>query len=193
LRVSPVSPTPLQEMVRLILPRAKRSWISWRTWSSNGLTSLGARIETSQNRWLTERTSAERRWPSRSISAEPYPVMLRIIRTPPQRPGSVSGERRGGQSPQPFAGFLGAAAAHHFPRPPWGKSADLHRASVGWARLPEQVLELLAGVLARARPGLAPEQTFQLRAGVRLTAGARHRLPGLAREREVLAEVPALL
>src|SRR6185369_7553368 len=67
-------------MVRLNLPREKRSWINCRTWSSNASATFGPRIETSQNRWLTERISAVRRCPERSRSAEPKPVMLRIMR-----------------------------------------------------------------------------------------------------------------
>src|SRR5262249_53112721 len=55
-------------------------WISCRTWSSNWSATLGPRTETSQKRWLTDRISAVRRCPERSSSAEPKPVMLRIIR-----------------------------------------------------------------------------------------------------------------
>src|SRR5262245_27290410 len=114
-------------MVRLILPRAKRSWISWRTWSSNGLTSLGARIETSQKRWLTERTSAERRWPSRSISAEPYPVMLRIIPCALQEKGQGSGFPHCGSKTRPRSRARGLSECSQVAKTARAESVGLSR------------------------------------------------------------------
>src|SRR5258706_13871569 len=116
-------------MVRLNLPREKRSAMNWRIWSSNIATSLGARSETSQKRWLTERISAESRCPSRSRSAKPYPVMLRIIR---HLPGEPEGMARRGATSNRGADYQGFSRVGHF-----GERCGIaHRFfTAGWGQL----------------------------------------------------------
>ena len=73
---------PLRKTVTSTLPRSATPVTSSRSSASHAWHSRGSDSFTSRKRWLTLRTSTDRRRPSPCHDACPYPVMLRIFRPP---------------------------------------------------------------------------------------------------------------